>query len=43
MEWRQIAKKDSQQECWQLQSRIIVLEEENRKLRNRLSAYTRKR
>ena len=40
--WKRLRGDSPGNDCWRLESRIIVLEEENRKLRNRLSAYTSK-
>ena len=40
--WKRLRGDSPGNDCWRLESRIIVLEEENRKLKNRLSAYTSK-
>ena len=40
--WKRLRGDSPEKDCSRLESKIIVLEEENRKLKNRLSAYTSK-
>jgi len=40
--WKRLRGHSPENDCWRLESRIIVLEEENRKLKSRLSAFTSK-
>ena len=40
--YKKLENREAQDRCWKLQSKIIVLEEENRILRNKLAAFASK-